>query len=197
VDEMSTRGAITLEDLLDREKIRENLALYARGVDRQDMQLVTSTYWPEAWDAHGMMECTGHEFCESLEFIWPTMKMNHTFGQSLIDIHGDFANAETYVIAFHRIGEGENTKDVFIGSRFADRLEKRRESWRFIHRSVMYDWYRDFGQSVPWDNSVFPFAEMPARSYGATSDDYSGHVLSNAPLERGQKQRNASWRPGK
>ena len=31
---------ITVDDLLDRQKIRENLARYCRGVDRQDIDLL-------------------------------------------------------------------------------------------------------------------------------------------------------------
>ncbi|WP_052730309.1 nuclear transport factor 2 family protein [Sphingomonas sp. SRS2] len=192
---MSDDTIATLENLLDREKIRQNIARYARGVDRQDMALVTSTYWPEAWDSHGMLECTGYEFCESLDAIWPTMRMNHTIGQSYIELRGNFANAETYAFAYHRIGEGGATKDVFIGARFADRIEKRGDTWKFIHRAVMYDWYRDVGPSVPWDDSIFPFANMPQQSFGATKDDFSWTVLANSPLERGAEERNADWRP--
>lgn len=44
---------MTLDELLDREAIRDCLARYCRGVDRLDRALLLSTYWPGAEDDHG------------------------------------------------------------------------------------------------------------------------------------------------
>ena len=56
--------------------------------------------------------------------VWPTMKMDHLLGQSYIELHGNFANCESYFLAYHRAGE-EPTQDMFLGGRYVDRLEKR------------------------------------------------------------------------
>jgi hypothetical protein len=182
---------ITVEELLDREKIRHVLARYSRGMDRQEADLIASTYWPEGWDDHGMFEGTGREFADSMKPLWPTLKMDHMLGQSLIEIDGPNANVETYFFAYHRIGEGERTKDVYLGGRYADRFEKRGDEWRFLHRVAVYDWCRDSGASAPWDDVVFPFESMAARSYGSQVDDYSWDLFANAPLMK------ASASPGR
>lgn len=175
---------ITVEELLDREKIRHNLGRYSRGMDRQDADLIASTYWPEGWDDHGVFEGTGREFADSMLPMWPTLKMDHMLGQSYIEFHGEFANVETYFFAYHRMGEGEDTRDVYLGGRYADRLEKRGHEWRFIHRVAIYDWANDAGPSMPWDDAVFPFGNMAARSYGTQSDDYSWELFKHGPLKK-------------
>jgi hypothetical protein len=173
---------ISVDHLLDREKIRHNLARYSRAVDRQDVDMLASTYWPEAWDAHGMMEGTGHEFSQAMLPIWPTMKMAHLLGQSYIELNGNFANAETYVLAYHRLGEAGATSDAFIGARYNDRLEKRGAIWKFIYRASIFDWYRGIGESAPWDNSIFALQDMPKQNYGATDTDFSWELFANRAL---------------
>lgn len=175
---------ITVEDLLDREKIRHNLARYSRAMDRQDADMLASTYWPDGWDDHGMVEGSGQFFAESMEPMWPTLKMMHLLGQSYIELHGNFANVESYAMAYHRIGEGEATRDVYLGTRYQDRLEKRGEDWRFLHRVAVYEWCRDAGPSLPWNDLVFPFDNMAVRSYGAQADDYSWELFANGPLKK-------------
>ena len=174
---------ITVEDLLDREKIRHNLARYSRGMDRQDAELLASTYWPDGWDDHGMVEGTGGFFAEALISMWPTLKMGHMLGQSYIELHGNLANAETYFFAYHRMGNNDATRDVYLGGRYNDRLEKRAGEWKFLHRVAVYDWCRDAGPSVPWNDLLFPFSDMAARSYGGQADDYSWKLFSNGPLK--------------
>ena len=189
---------ITVDELLDREKIRHTLARYSRGMDRQDPELLASTYWPEGWDDHGVMESSGADFAEGMKPLWPTMRMGHMLGQIYIEIHGNFANVESYFFAYHRIGEGDDTKDAFLGGRYNDRLEKRGDSWKFIHRVSVYDWCRDAGPSFPWDDSVFPFSNMSERSRGATHNDYTWELFSNGPLRKASEQgMGITWRPGK
>jgi hypothetical protein len=158
-------------------------------MDRQDAALLASTYWPDGWDDHGMIESSGEDFSRAMVPMWPAMKMDHLLGQSCIDIRDKFANVETYFFAYHRMGPGDETKDVFLGGRYNDRLEKRGSSWRFIHRVAVYDWYRDLGRSAPWDDSVFPFGGMPERSYGSAGDnaDYFWELFANQPLRRGSE----------
>ncbi|MBB6125356.1 nuclear transport factor 2 family protein [Sphingobium subterraneum] len=176
---------ITMEELLDREKIRHNLARYSRGMDRQDADLIASTYWPDGWDDHGMIEASGRGFADSMKPMWPTLKMGHMLGQSCMEIDGNLANVETYFLAWHRMGEEPDLKDVFLGGRYEDRLEKRGEVWKFIHRVAVYDWATNPADSPPWDDSVFPFAAMPSRAYGETQDDYSWELFSKAPSRKG------------
>jgi hypothetical protein len=69
-----------IEDLLDREKIRHNLTLYSRGMDRQDSEILASAYWPDGWDNHSIFVGLGADFAEWMKPVWPTMKMDHLLG---------------------------------------------------------------------------------------------------------------------
>src|SRR5579862_3908887 len=51
-DEMIRTVAQIKDELADREAIRDCLYRYCRGVDRCDMELLRSAYWPGAMDTH-------------------------------------------------------------------------------------------------------------------------------------------------
>ena len=59
-------------------------------------------------------------------------------GQTLIDISGDDARAESYVTARHLL-PGAAEEMVFSG-RYLDRLVKRGDRWKIMHRQVVMDW---------------------------------------------------------
>ena len=44
---------ITPQQLADREAIRDVAIRYCRGVDRLDVDVLKSAYWPDATDHHG------------------------------------------------------------------------------------------------------------------------------------------------
>ena len=43
-----------LDNLIDRERIRDCLARLSRGEDRRDAELIGGSYWPDATDDHGI-----------------------------------------------------------------------------------------------------------------------------------------------
>src|ERR1700737_2328472 len=110
------------------------MARYSRGVDRQEADLVLSSYWPDGWDDHGVFEGAPEAFVGTFRSIWPTIKMQHMLGQSYIEIKGKFANTETYFIAYHRVQGKDGTSDMFTSGRYVDRFEKRGNEWRLLHR---------------------------------------------------------------
>ena len=42
-----------IQNLLDKEAIRDCLYRYCRGIDRADEAILRSAYWPDAHDRHG------------------------------------------------------------------------------------------------------------------------------------------------
>jgi hypothetical protein len=181
---------VSMDELLDRENIRHLFARYSRGVDRQDADMVRSTYWPGAWDNHGVFEGTIDEFVATFESIWPTLKMQHMLGQHYIEIHGTEANCETYFLAYHRLG-ADSTVDMLLGGRYVDRLEKRDGEWRILQRNAVYDWYREFGASQPWTAQWFEGIPKDSRSLGATESDLSWDMFARLPLVRGRPRNHA------
>jgi hypothetical protein len=75
----------------------------------------------------------------------------HKLGQSLIEIDGDVAHAESYAICHHvmaeavEAGEGGATRDVadrVMGIRYVDRFERRGGEWRIARRELRWEWAR-------------------------------------------------------
>jgi len=88
-----------LQRLLDESEIRAVLARYARGCDRNDMDVVRSCYHPDATDAHGHVNGSLEEFIAySEKFIDGMESMLHFLGQSVIELDGDSAWVETYCL---------------------------------------------------------------------------------------------------
>jgi hypothetical protein len=182
---------ITAEELVDRENIRQVFSRYSRGVDRQDEDLVRSTYWPGGWDNHGAFEGTIDEFIANFKLMWPTVRMQHMLGQIHIEIHGNEANTESYFLAYHRLGTGDDTVDMLLGGRYVDRLEKRDDEWRILHRNAIYDWYRDFGDSQSWDSPWFKGIDQNSTSLGSQDADLSWDYFARLPLVRGEAKNHA------
>ena len=50
------------DELADREAIRDCMYRYSRGIDRCDVELLRSAYWPDATDNHTGFVGTREEF---------------------------------------------------------------------------------------------------------------------------------------
>ena len=130
-----------LRELIDREKIRDCLQRYCVGADRCDVEMLSSTYWPDAHDIHGDFDGSGEDF---IKWVIPGLKnlvcTQHFMGNSLIRIDGKFANVETYMRNWHTLQDENGQKsDLIHGGRYLDKFEKRNDEWRVIDRLVMFD----------------------------------------------------------
>jgi len=159
---------------IDREKIRDCLARLARGEDRRDAQLIRGSYWPDATDDHGIFTGTFEQYLAWVVPGLPIIPVTlHTLGQSLIDLSGPQALVETHLTSYHRINMGEQARDLVIGGRYLDRMEKRGSEWRIAHRIMVYDWLRDFGESVDWSKGVLGTPFLHDHAVGAAHGDCS------------------------
>jgi hypothetical protein len=171
-----------LSYLLDRERIRDCLARVARGEDRRDAALISGAYWPDATDDHGISAGTLPEYLAWVVPGSPAIADTlHTLGQSLIDVRGDTAVAETHVTAYHRIDTGDQERDVVIGGRYLDRLERRDREWRIAHRTMLYDWLKDFGESVDWSQGVLGMPFLADHYVGTANGDHSESAFRSPP----------------
>ncbi|MFF2027202.1 nuclear transport factor 2 family protein [Rhodococcus koreensis] len=134
----------TLELLAAERDIDRALKLYCRGIDRRDGELVRSVYHDDAIDDHGGAFRGGPDayvewVMEHLLHFESTM---HTLQNTLIDVDGDTARAESYCVAHHvrPTDSDELIMDVF-GCRYIDRFENRPGAgWRIAHRIVVREW---------------------------------------------------------
>lgn len=166
-------------ELLDRERIRDRIALLARGEDRRDAELITAGYWPDAVFDYGMF---AGDFAAYLAWVVPGSPAipvtQHVLGQSVVELQGDVARAETHVVAYHRVDMGEQERDVVLGGRYLDLLEKRGGEWRVASRTMLYDWTQDLGASVDWSQGMMgaPFSgdHFTGRAVGDFSTTFFG-----------------------
>ena len=169
--------AAGLHTLLDREKIRDCIASVARGEDRRNADLISASYWPDATCDYGIF--TG-SFPDYLDWVLPgspaIVMTQHILGQMLITLSGDAARSETHVIAYHRVDVGDDHVDTVIGGRYLDRLERREQQWRIAERTMLYDWFQNFGTSADWSQGLMgvPFSGVhyTGRATGDVSDTF-------------------------
>lgn len=169
---------LQLRELLDREAIRDCIARLARGEDRRDADILHACYWPDSAFDYGMYQGT---FAEYLAWVVPgadaIANTQHILGQILIDLDGDAARVETHVVSYHRVnmGEGEagGERDTCIGGRYLDRLEKRDGAWRIAHRTMLYDWFQDWGRSADWSQGVMGYPFHGPHYSGSARGDWS------------------------
>lgn len=153
-------SAIALE-FADREAIRTCLYNFCRGVDRVDMELVRSAFWPDATAEYGNFDAaSAQEFVENALGVLGTLEMtSHDLGNIIIDIRGDTAYVESYVRAIQRVPKPEGGRyDYVSASRYLDRMERRHDEWRIRHRVIVRDWFREFPDSFNWEDGAFPKA---------------------------------------
>ncbi|MFC7260587.1 nuclear transport factor 2 family protein [Streptomyces lutosisoli] len=163
-----------LKTLLEREKIRACIALVARGEDRRDADLLKAGYWPDSTVDFGVFQ---GDFDEYLAWVVPGSSAvpvtQHFLGQSVINSQGTAALMETHVMSYHRIVMGDEERDVTIGGRYLDRMEERGGDWRIAKRTMLYDWFQDFGRSADWSNGLMGAPFSAGHYAGRAVGDYS------------------------
>jgi hypothetical protein len=139
---LSTNEDPRLRTLLDKVEIYEVLAMYARGVDRRDWDLVRSCYHDDAVDDHGPFRGDVNGFIDWVAERHAGIEQSmHFLGNVLIEIDGDVAFSETYLTTFqHETRPGSPTRYSHSGCRYVDRLERRDNGpWKFAERHVVLE----------------------------------------------------------
>lgn len=131
-----------IEELHDREMIRDCLFRYCRGVDRADETALRSAYWPDGFDQHGAYQGNVAGFIDWVFQTLPSVeRCIHQIHNILIELRGAEAAVESYFTALQRQpGRDGKLADVFLAGRYLDRFEKRGTEWRVAHRTVVFDW---------------------------------------------------------
>lgn len=145
-----------MQQLLDREAIRDCLYRYSRGIDRCDEEALRSAYWPDATDRHGAYQGSAEGFIGfALETLPKSGRMVHNIANIIIELHGVTAAVETYYISFREEPAPEGgVHETLRCGRYVDRFEKRGDEWKIAARTVTYDWTR----SSPLPGALAPEA---------------------------------------
>ena len=145
-----------LRDMLDQHEIRRVLAEYCNACDRADGTMMEACYTgDDSFDDHGTVKASGPEYVAVMmdRIVERTEVMSHILGQSLINVDGDTASAETFFIGFFRLpgDEGEPAMMTQLVGRFVDKLERRDGRWKIRHRTCV----RDTSITVPVEQDAY------------------------------------------
>ena len=129
---IETGVARYIQELADKQEIRDLFARYCRGIDRLDADLIRSVYHHDSFDDHGTYKGPGIDFPEhvipGLSAFERTM---HFLGNCLIELEGDTASCETYCVAYHRRRNPDGSATDFVaGVRYIDRVATRPFTFR-------------------------------------------------------------------
>lgn len=154
-----------IQELLDKQAIREAVMRYCRGVDRCDADLIRSAYHPDARDEQAAATHTGETIGRYLAGALPKIMAatNHNVGTQNIEIDGDQAAVETYMQGNHLLLDKRrmNTR-----VRYLDRFERRNGEWKIIHR-------RTITESMDVSPAVEPDPVFNPPLGGSREDDLS------------------------
>jgi hypothetical protein len=158
-----------LKAYVDRAKIVECIVRLARGEDRRDAALISASWWPDATYDYGVQS---GDFPSYLAWVVPgadaIKDTQHVLGQSHIELYGNRAKVETHVVSYHRVDMGAGDRDTCIGGRYLDVMEERDGAWRIAERTMLYDWYSEWGAAIDWSQGVMGIP--------LTADHYSGRA---------------------
>ncbi len=154
---MSGELAPELVEIAARTAIQKAIGAYARGVDRNDPDIMRKAFHADAVLTMGTGAHTQSvdQFVAGIQGGWERIRawgMHYTMNQT-IDVDGDAAHAETYYMAVMQLKDGAEPppflpRDAgavpgtiwWMGGRYHDRLEKRGGDWRIAVRLGSLEW---------------------------------------------------------
>jgi len=140
-----TEAQPDLEELFEKQAIRDVLSRYCRGLDRMDKEMANAVWWEGGTAFYdGMYEGTGHGF---IEWVWEAHadmeRHSHQITNVLIELDASRSKAtsESYVTVVlwtHPDANGNQVEIVGRG-RYLDRWSKREGDWAIEHRTHLLD----------------------------------------------------------
>lgn len=167
--------AARLQELLDKEEIRELALRYCRGVDRKDPALLRSLYTRDGIDNHAQIfRGSADDYVDFLETSFQFIQIGaHYVCNHLIELDGDEACGEVYALGYHILPSPAGLPiESFVGVRYLDRYRREEGRWRFAAREVVID----LDRSRP--------IEHRGAGPAVAADDVSYHLLSGERFAR-------------
>ncbi|MBT4161571.1 MAG: nuclear transport factor 2 family protein [Gammaproteobacteria bacterium] len=132
-----------LQELIDKQDILELSYRYSRACDRLDRDLLSSVYWPDGTDDHGIFKGSAPEYVDwVIGFLEGWVATHHDNTNILIDLDGDKATGEVHWTGYYQLELDGVSHDNLAVGRYIDRYERRDGEWRILHRTCVSDWSR-------------------------------------------------------
>lgn len=148
-----------IQALLDKQAITDVINLYLRGADRADADLIAAAYHPDAIEDHGgVYKGSASDYVALMAKMLPKAGvMNHLATNIVIELDGDVAHAEHYILAFARMKKDGEKFDTLTLARAIDRFERRGGEWRIAHRQLAWEWNHEMPFAESWGRgTMFP-----------------------------------------
>jgi hypothetical protein len=145
-----------LQNILDRQAIQDVLTLYCRGADRADISLIAQAYHPDATEDHGgVFKGPASAYVEQLAAILPRAGlMNHLTTNVHIELAGETAHVESYILTFARMKKSGEKFDTLTLARAIDRFEKRDGRWKIAARRLVWEWNHEMAFAETWGRGL-------------------------------------------
>jgi len=132
------------EELSAKAAITEVIHRYCRGMDRMDRALTLSCWHPGGTDDHAPLYSGSAE--GFVEWLWPVheamLATRYVVSNTLIELDGDSAVAETYWSVTLRVEHAWEVLDILGGGLYLDRFECLAGVWAIRDRQSILDWDR-------------------------------------------------------
>ena len=126
--------------LEEKDAIRELMARYCFHFDNGEFDAWLDLFTPDgAFDLGAMGRFSGREslqkFLKSLPLTNGVPMMKHCVVNSIVDVSGEHATAQSYVV----VVRGGDQLAIAVAGRYYDQVAKTAGAWRFTERKVHFD----------------------------------------------------------
>ena len=132
-----------LQQLIDRIEIGDVLARYSTALDSRDWDLLGEVFLPDAVCDYGSLG-NPRGLDQIVTLVRGTIgdldATQHLVGNVVVDVRGDEATADCYLISQHIRRDTPGGDHYFLGGRYSDRLVRTRDGWRIAHRTLHRMW---------------------------------------------------------
>ena len=129
-----------VRELKDREAIREGIHRYCQAVDRCDLKMLKSCYWPDGYDDHGFYAGNAHDFAD---YVIPCLQAvdssMHSITNTRFRFDGNRCACTSQWHVVHRLAHEGGFTDFLHDGRYLDVWEKREGEWKLLHRVIAGD----------------------------------------------------------
>jgi len=172
-----------VQHLEDRAAILDCIANHARGCDRHDVELLSSTYHDDGVDEHGTTVNAGPDYAAWANGVHSATSRQHLHNITThtCEIDGDEAHAESYVLVT-MLTPDASTATVMCG-RYIDRLQRRDGAWRIsLRRATVELAYTADARLL--SSPFFTSQGYPHGSRDHSDASYARPLTLDAPAER-------------
>jgi hypothetical protein len=180
---------VAATEIAHRLAILDLMARYNRALDRMDLELAHSCWWPDGTDDHAPLYVgpIGGFF----DWVWPVHEKmvltRHVVTNTVFSPQNETTMAtESYWTATMRLPVEDAITDLQSGGRYIDRFDLRDGEWRFGHRQSIREWGRTDPAGATAGSPIAKLItpnnpDAPLTPAMRDRSDYSYSALGNLP----------------